>query len=229
MRPDRFLIILPTRGRRWNALEAIASVMKTASHPERVDLLICQDHDDVEKFELTATYGGWIGCYFWPRRRFVEWINTAWRDGQTISRYSWIAWLGDDVRYLTPGWDEIVSNHKELVVYGRDGHHDEKMATHPFIRAEIPLALGYLIPSELVHLCPDSFIEALAREIGSIAYDPAIHTEHLNYQCGGKAKMDQTYADARAFYESDQRTFDTIIRPRIPALAKQVQKWIDDH
>lgn len=224
MRPDRFLIIMPTRGRRWNALEAIASVMKTASHPERVNIVACQDDDDPHRFELNCDR---IWSPVRARRRFVEWVNFVWQ--QCRDEGDWIAWLGDDVRYLTPGWDEIVSSHKELVVYGRDGHHDEKMATHPFIRCEIPLALGYLIPPGLIHLCPDSFIEALAREIGSIAYDPAIHTEHLNYQCGGKAKMDQTYADAREHYESDQRTFDTVIRPRIPALAKQVQKWIDDH
>lgn len=225
--PPRFLIIMPTRGRRWNALEAIASVMRTATHPEFVDIVVCQDEDDEEAFKLISTQASSeIVFHKKPRMRFISWINFAVATTD-LRRYDFVAWFADDVRLLTPGWDTIVATHKELVVYGKDGHHNEKMATHPFISTAIPRALGYLAPSELVHLCPDTFIEALAREIGSIAYDPAIHTEHLHYDCSGKGKFDQTYADAKQYYAQDKETFETVIRPRIPELAKTVKDFME--
>jgi hypothetical protein len=67
----------------------------------------------------------------------------------------------------------------------------------------------------------------LAREIGSIVYDPAIHTEHLHYDCSGKGKFDQTYADAKQYYKQDVETFETVIRPRIPELAKTVKDFME--
>lgn len=216
---------MPTRGRPWSALESIASIKKTASRPDDVLICVCQDADDTQTFRLTR--GDSLDSIIAARKRFVEWCNYATND-YIMDFFTHIGWAADDVRFLTPGWDDLVQEHKELVVYGQDGIQNEKMATHPFIRTEIPRALGYLLPPELVHGCADTFIEALAREIGSIAYDPRIKTDHLHVDAG-KSEDDQTYKDAREFWPNDLKTFETVIRPRIPDLAKQVTEFIKSH
>lgn len=236
---DRILLIMPTRGRPWSALEAISSVMKHAAETSMVKIVICCDDDDSSRFGLFS-HSMNIATVVRPRMRFVQWINHITQNYvsvESLSRTEWIGWLADDIRYQPPThWDSIVREHKELVVWGEDGYQNEKMATHPFIRTAIPKALGYLLPSELVHYCPDVFIQELATEIGSIAYDPRIKTEHIHPDAG-KGVVDQTHLAARDHWESDHQTYTTEIRPRIPALAKQVIEFMqresnhdaDDH
>lgn len=223
---DRILLIMPTRGRPWQAIEAIVSVLKNAAQPSMVLIVACRDADDFSHCHHGSLKCQSLAVLTSERMRFVQWVNVATQ--RFIGQFEWVGWLADDIRYLTPGWDNLVREHKELVVYGDDGYQHEKMATHPFIRSEIPRALGYLLPSELTHLCPDTFIEALAREISSIAYDPRIKTEHLHPDAG-KGVDDQTYRDASEHHAKDRETFATVIRPRIPALAEQVTEFISSH
>lgn len=230
---DKILLILPTRGRPWSALESIASLMKTADEPDKIALCVCCDQDDEKQLHLSVGPGRPslpINSVIGLRRRFVEWTNeiTMWNIVKYKFGFSHLAWWGDDVRMQRvsqQGWDTIVRSHKELVVYGDDLYHREKMATHPFIRAEIPKALGYLLPSELIHSCADTFIEELARACDSIAYDPRIVTEHLHPDAK-KGVWDQTYQDARDLYAQDLKTMNEVVRPRIPELAKKVMAYL---
>lgn len=225
---DQILLLLPTRGRPWNALEAVASIKKTATRPDDVHLCVCQDLDDPHRLAIADKKA--LFCLFplfGERWKFVQWLNYGVLR-ITLDIYSHIGWAADDIRYVTPGWDDILRTHAELVVFGPDGYQNEKMATHPWIRTEIPKALGYLVPSELVHGPADLFIQELAKEIGSIAYDPRIQMEHLHPDAG-KAVVDQTYLDARAVIANDLKTFEAVIRPRIPALAQQVTEFIKGH
>lgn len=215
---ERIAIVLPTRGRPWSCLEAVASILKNAAQPNAVSIIICMDDDDPQPYGLAIDN---VDTLIEPRKRFVGWINFA-MTGDVLD-CEWLAWGGDDVRYLTPGWDDIVREHKEICVYGEDGIHNEKMATHPFFRSDLVQALGYAVPKELTHLCADSFIEALCRELHSIAYDPRIKMEHLHFTAG-KSVEDQTYRDAKAHWNTDQVTFDTIIKPTIPDLARKVRQ-----
>jgi hypothetical protein len=154
------------------------------------------------------------------RKRFVQWLNfivTRWQQD-----YSHVAWAADDIRYRTEGWDDIIRQHNELVVYGEDGIHNKMMATHPFVRSVIPNTLGFLAPQSLDHICADLFIQNLGIEIGSIAYDDRLKTEHLHHSVG-KSKNDQTYEEAAAFVDRDSATFIHEITPVIPELARKVR------
>lgn len=222
---DRILLIMPTRGRPWYALESIASVMKNAAEPSMLKILVCCDHDDSNRIGL-FTPNLSVSTSVKPRMRFVELVNFACDYYQ--GKCEWIAWWGDDCRMLTQGWDTIVREHKELVVWGEDGYQNDKMATHPFIRTAIPRALGYLLPNELVHYCPDRFIQELADAAGSIAYDPRIKIDHLHPDAG-KGLIDQTYLDARSAGAKDKAVFESLIHPRIPELANLVKGYVETH
>lgn len=227
---DQILIIMPTRGRPWLALEAIASLMQTADEPNRLAIAVCCDVDDEGQVWLSIGKHKPslpIFTFLSERRRFISWVNHVVKPNiiDNFGRYSWshVAWWGDDVRMHTRGWDTMVRAHEKLMVYGDDLYQGQKMATHPFVRVEVPLALGYLLPSELIHSCADTFIEALCRACDSVVYDQRIITEHLHPDAG-KGLRDQTYDDARALYAEDRATMDRIL-PTIPELAKKVMDY----
>lgn len=218
MNDGKILIIMPTRGRPWSALEAIASLKKTAAVPDMVTVVICVDDDDPDRFVLTDNT---VHTISGPRKRLVGWVNFACKTA-ALDFYSHVAWFGDDCRMITPGWDVLVQGHEQLVVYGPDGIHNEKMATHPFIRTEIPRALGYLAPAELTHGCPDIFIQELGRELNSITYNAELKLEHLHYVVG-KSSLDATYSEALPIWPMDRALMREVIRPRIPILAAKVK------
>lgn len=213
---DRILICLPTRGRPWQAIEAIASVKETASHPEKVDIVVCQDADDPKRFSLGIDG---VTMLTERRKRFVEWVNFVvayWQQD-----YSHVAWLADDVRYETVGWDSLLRNHPEMIVYGNDLIHGKAMATHPFVRREIPHILGFLVPQTLVHLCADLFLQNLGKELNSIAYDPGILTKHYHWSVG-RSDKDQTYEESAHFADRDYQTWLGLV-PTVPDLARKVR------
>ena len=213
---------MPTRGRPWAAMEAIASVMKHAAQPLRVQIILCLDIDDESRVGMT---GQGVGSSFGYRKSFSERVNEAVKNAiDSPQIYTHVGWMADDVRYLTPNWDDIVRSHSELLVYGEDGIHNEGMATHPWVRIEVPRALGYLIPPELSHYCPDLFLGDLAKAVGSIAYDPRLKIEHLHPDAG-KGQDDQTYRDAKLTWDSDHATWNSI-QPQIPELAKRVAEFM---
>jgi len=219
MSDERILVILPTRGRPWSALEAIASVMKHAAKPATVEIIVCNDYDDPKQFDLIySDKESPISQLLLPRKSFVEWLNFCVDD---LENFDWVTWLGDDVRYLTPGWDDIVRSHQEFIIYGPDGIQDERIPTHPFIRCEIPRALEWLVPPKLKHYCADLFIQALGNELHSIAYDPALRIEHLHVNNGKRAK-DQTHVEAMQHWGRDHENWEEGIKQSIPAIAQLV-------
>lgn len=220
---DKILLILPTRGRPWSALEAIASVMKTADEPDSIGICLCCDKDD--KQQVCVSVGQYrpsmpINSVVAGRGAFCDWVRTV--SKINADSFSWVAWVGDDVRFRTKGWDTMLREHKHLVVYGNDLYLNKP--SHPFISTVIPKALGFLIPSELKHFCADGFILELAGELGEIMHDTRIVTEHLHPDAG-KAEMDDTYRESRQYWESDLKTFNEVIKPKIAEWAHKVRDY----
>lgn len=223
---DKILLILPTRGRPWSALEAIASVMKTADEPQHISIGMVQDSDDdgAMKFSLARSKGrfGVIESFIQEREPFARAANRAIMVNVLRGDYDWCAWIADDIRFRTKGWDTILRTHKELAVFGDDLYLNKP--SHPFISTVIPKALGFLIPPELKHFCADGFIWALAGELKEIVHDPRIVTEHLHPDAG-KAEMDETYHESKQYWESDLKAFNEVIRTRIAEWAQNVMDY----
>lgn len=218
---DKILLILPTRGRPWAALEAIASVMKTADWPSRISIVMCCDDDD-NNHCYVSHHSPYIATEIGHRKPFAQWVGSVVGWPIMDEEFSWWGWIGDDVRFRTPGWDTLLREHKHLVVYGNDLYLNKP--SHPFISTVIPKALGFLIPPELKHFCADGFIWALAGELQEIVHDPRIVTEHLHPDAG-KAEMDDTYRESKQYWEGDLKAFDGEIRPRIAEWAQKVRDY----
>ncbi|HEY3787207.1 MAG TPA: glycosyltransferase family A protein, partial [Urbifossiella sp.] len=97
-------LIVPTRGRPEQLRTMLASVAATARNPERVEIILVIDSDDL--FEPPATFPTLnikriIGA---PGRTMGQ-LN---RDGYEASRGQYVMLLNDDVIVRTRGWDRTV-------------------------------------------------------------------------------------------------------------------------
>jgi hypothetical protein len=123
---------------------------------------------------------------------------------------------------MNSGWDTILRRRPEVLIWGRDGIQDITLATHPFVRASVPLALGYLIPPELVHFYADLFIQELGKQLDSWLFTEEIFTEHMHFSAG-KSRCDATYEDAKQWVQRDHDTYYNIVQPKIKELAEKVE------
>jgi hypothetical protein len=126
---------------------------------------------------------------------------------ELLSRYQIIGMFGDDVRMKTHEWDKLVVRKlsgKSGLIYGRDGHQDARLCTHPFVTVNIFRALGFIYPSQLHHYSGDNFLMELLKPIGKVEYVPELFTDHLHPDTLHRAPMDDTYRQAREWWDRDQ-------------------------
>lgn len=210
---NRILVVLPTRGRPWAAMEATASIMKHSTG--LADLAICCDQTDPKPFFIEAPR---VRCFYAHHLTFGQWVNSTVM--RHINDYDWFTWAADDLRYLTPAWDVRVVAHSELVVYGPDNIQNHRMATHPFFQARLPKQLGFVAPPVLKHGCLDVFVEGVARELGSVAYDPELQMDHLHHSVG-RSSFDTTYREVD--WPSDMAAWEQSIKPKLGHFAAKLR------
>jgi hypothetical protein len=125
---------------------------------------------------------------------------------ELLSRYKIVGMFGDDVRMKTPKWDVLVLSKlgpgKTGLIYGRDGHQDSVLCTHPFVSTGIFHALGFIYPPELHHFCGDNFLMELLKPIGKVEYVPELFTDHLHPDAG-KSPLDDTYRKSGEWWLRD--------------------------
>ena len=145
---------------------------------------------------------------------------------ELLLRYQIIGMFGDDVRMKTHAWDALVMSKlsgKTGLIYGRDGHQDAKLCTHPFITVNILAAVGFIYPSQLHHFSGDNFLMELLTPLKLIEYVPQLYTEHLHPDAG-KSALDNTYRKSREWWDRDQAAW---AKYRTTSLAYDRQKVMD--
>jgi hypothetical protein len=128
---------------------------------------------------------------------------------ELLAQYQIVGFFGDDVRMRTHAWDALVLSKlsgKTGLVYGRDGHQDKRLATHPFVTSNVFLALGFVFPSQLHHFSGDNFLMQLLSPLGKVEYVETLFTEHLHPHAG-KAAMDKTYEQSQTWWTRDQEAW----------------------
>lgn len=210
---DDLLVIIPTRGRP-QAVPAILEAWQTTG--ATADLLFAVDDDDPEldAYEEQGKAAVEAGMHpFWhigKRLRLCGTLNQV--AVKMAPRYQFLAFLGDDHRPGTAGWDErfrICLSGGPGIVYGNDLLMGETMPTAVAMTSDIVTTLGYMAPPALVHLCLDLVWLDWGNGMGRITYLPDVIIEHL-HPAAGKASLDQGYeecnspeqvsVDAQAYY-----------------------------
>jgi len=123
-----------------------------------------------------------------------------------------IAFMGDDHRPRTVGWDAAYLDALEKLpglVYGNDLIQGANLPTQVAMSTEVVRALGHMAPPPLTHLYVDNYWLALGRATGCITYLPDVVVEHV-HPIAGKTDWDDGYrrVNDRSMYERDAKAFE---------------------
>lgn len=190
-----FSLLAPTRGRPQALQDMADSAHATATSP--VEVLAYVDADDPFLDQYVATRG--VSVVVGPRIVLSECWNVLARQAQG----EFLHMSSDDIRFRTPGWDKIIRGTFDrfpdgiAFVFGRDGIHDEKLATHGFISRRWLETVGYFTWHEFPCDFADTWLHDVAQMIGRLVYQPAVLIEHL-HPIANKAEWDQTHLERKA-------------------------------
>jgi hypothetical protein len=213
LKPD-MIVIIPTRDRPGAVAELCAAFTATCS--AHTLLVFAVDADDshlrdyveaVTRQEDVARRKMWINE---GAKTMVAALNGA--VTYVLNAYpevSAIAFMGDDHRPRTMGWDRhYLDALDELgtgIVYGNDLLQGERLPTQVAMTADVPRALGYMAPPTLTHLYVDNYWLSLGQAAGCLRYLPEVIVEHV-HPAAGKALWDEGHlrVNAQSMYARDR-------------------------
>ena len=201
------LLIVPTRTRPESSIRFYESFV----HNSRItDLVFALDDDDVEypridgvMYEVNPRMG--MNCT-------LNFVASKYAD-----RYDYLAFMGDDHRIRTDGWDEqlvdSISGIKNGVAYGNDLLQGENLPTAVLLDASIVRKLGYMAPPNQRHLYLDDFWKHLGTTLGTLRYSPEVIIEHLHFTAG-KSVADDLYQEVNSssMYDNDRFAYNMYIK-----------------
>jgi len=202
-------VLVPTRGRPHNMRRMVDSGRVTCG--DRVEYVFYIDDDDTPSRDMAITLHNEGGDVFWthgPRGTLN--LSQLWNECYAIADESSMIMQHscDETVYRTDHWDIRVREAFDLwpdkigLVYGRDGIHDQNLATHGFITRAWVDAVGYFVPPYFSSDYNDLWLHQVAQGVGRLHFLPDVFTEHL-HPAVGKGPLDQTHQDRLARHSQD--------------------------
>jgi hypothetical protein len=204
-------IICPTRGRVENPRLTAESFAKTTSG--RAHLFFVTDSDDPVGKQLDFN-----GPSIWrweldpPPGNMGNAVNRFIEKSAVLDSYRVVGFIGDDHRFRSPGWEDILMQvHDEEgggLFYGNDLARQD-IPTQVFISSSIVRALGWMTLPGGRHLYFDNTWMTLGEEAGCMVYLPEVVIEHV-HPFFGKAVSDEGYirVNAPEVYDHDRKIYE---------------------
>ncbi len=188
-------VLVPSMGRPKNAVRLYESFRETCRADTEL-LIVCSNNDSqLPKYLKLLNGYGRVLQVAQGRRGMVDALNTAFSILYRELGFA-VAFLGDDHRPRTVGWDEMyLETLRGLgtgMVYGDDLLQGENIPTQIAMTTDIPKALGYMVPPEFQHLWVDVVWKDWGNDTGRIVYRGDVVVEHL-HPLAGKAQSDANY------------------------------------
>lgn len=208
------VVIVPSRGRPHTVAEMAEAFKQTCTAD--TDLVFALDNSD----ECRADYVGALrelpGLSFWQHtannHSMVEALNRA---AMCVAagglKPSVIAFMGDDHRPRTKGWDRAYLDAlaaRPGIVYGNDLIQGAKLPTQCAMSTSVVRALGHMAPPVLTHLYVDNYWRDLGNAAGCLTYLPDVVVEHV-HPVAGKAPVDEGYrrVNSPQMYQQDAQAY----------------------
>lgn len=206
------VVIVPSRGRP----EAVGQMALAFEETCRADtrLMFAVDDDDPAATDyLAGAVGAGVGIRSDSAGTMVEALNKAALAVVSGERPLYaIAFMGDDHRPRTAGWDarylDALARLGTGMVYGDDLIQGENLPTQIAMTSDIVRALGWMAPPVLRHMYVDNFWRDLGVHAGCLRYLPDVVVEHL-HPVAGTAATDPGYerVNAPEVYSADQAAY----------------------
>jgi hypothetical protein len=209
---SRLLLIVPSRKRPKACGELLEEFLKTSDDAE---IIFGLDDDDKSEYPRGVLEVAEIN----PRLRMGGTLNLL--AAKYASKYEFLAFMGDDHRPRTKGWDTILCDaigDAPGVAYGDDLLQGANLPTAVVLSSKIVQSIGYMVPPSLVHMYMDNFWKEFGEGLGNLSYCPDAIIEHLHY-LAGKAINDLQYQEVNAshVYEKDRISYEDYKKTQMQA------------
>ena len=191
--PELISILVPSRGRPEAFREMLLSAARTATFLKRVEVVVYLDENDPRLAEYEKR-----GCRQVVGPQIL--LSEAWNRCYEEAQGEILMHCGDDIRFLTPGWDQIVRkafrevSDRIVLVHGDDlSPNTDALATHGFVHRRWVETVGYFLPPYFSCDWNDVWLTEVADMIGRRVKVPIV-TDHLHYTFG-RRERDQTDAE----------------------------------
>lgn len=180
-------LVCPTRYRPDNFSAMVESAHMMAADPGQVEVCAYLDDDDHQR-DIYQDIDYALHVSFAVGDRCV--LSHAWNRAAEVARGDVLMLCADDLRFRSLDWDRAVDGtvaafpDRIALVYGRDGHADERMATHPFVSRRWVDVVGRFTAPYFVADYVDLWLHDVAKRVGRAVYLPQLLVEHLHPSFG---------------------------------------------
>lgn len=212
------VVIVPSRGRPQAVAELVEAFRETCTADTALFFGVDDDDPELSRYYeamigLDGPRGAGVGIRAVSApSSMVRTLNVVAVEAvNLIAAASAIAFMGDDHRPRTKGWDTAYLAALELhpgLVYGNDLLQGHRLPTQVAMSAEVVRALGHMAPPPLTHLYVDNYWRDLGAAAQCITYLPDVVVEHL-HPVAGKAQWDEGYkrVNDRGMYDRDAAAY----------------------
>lgn len=190
-------VLAPTRRRPGNVERLIDSALSTTELPIEFVFYVDDDDPTVDEIKRIADrYTPLVTVEYGPRIVLSETWNRCyrWASADVVMH------CGDDIVFASQRWAEHVIAEfgkypdRIVLVHGRDGIQDDRVATHGFYHRTWVESVGYFMPPYFESDWNDMWWTEVADAIGRRVYLPGMFTEHM-HPVVGKGPMDPTHLE----------------------------------
>jgi len=216
------LVIVPTRGRPDASVEFHKEFLAKSMIS---DLMFAIDEDDADSYSRIE------GVLYEVNPRMgmngtLNYVATKYAD-----KYKYIAFMGDDHRVRTFGWDIVMTEKMGSlgVAYGNDLIQGQALPTAVLMSSNIIKAIGYMAPPKQKHMYLDNFWLDLGTRLNAIHYLEDVIIEHLHFSVG-KSDMDSSYQETNdsAIYNADKVAYDEYLSTQMDVDIEKILKCVND-
>lgn len=216
------LVIVPTRGRPDSSVEFHKEFLQKSMIS---DLMFAIDEDDADSYPRID------GVLYEVNPRMgmngtLNYVATKYAD-----KYKYIAFMGDDHRVRTFGWDLVMAERIGSlgVAYGNDLIQGQALPTSVMMSSKIIKAIGYMAPPKQKHMYLDNFWLDLGTRLNAIHYLEDVIIEHLHFSVG-KSDMDSSYQETNdsAIYNADKVAYDEYLSTQMDIDIDKILKCVND-
>jgi hypothetical protein len=216
------LVIVPTRGRPDSSVEFHKEFLQKSMIS---DLMFAIDEDDADSYPRID------GVLYEVNPRMgmngtLNYVATKYAD-----KYKYIAFMGDDHRVRTFGWDLVMAERIGSlgVAYGNDLIQGQALPTSVMMSSKIIKAIGYMAPPKQKHMYLDNFWLDLGTRLNAIHYLEDVIIEHLHFSVG-KSDMDSSYQETNdsAIYNADKVAYDEYLSTQMDIDIEKILKCVND-